>query len=163
MLDQHQTSIGPTSCVCWVMLPHNYMADFPAQLIPFMETKNPGRVERTPCRTRASIWIYVCHTSCWYIESRRARQTVITPADSSLLPSSITSSAEIAETYYYLTLNDNIVDLVIFSCLNFREFLFLGHFTKFRIREFSFFLSIAIIMIIFAGFSNSRIFPSREN
>ena len=31
-------------------------------------------------------------------------------------------------------------DLVIFVCLNFREFLLLALFTKFRIREFSFFL-----------------------
>ena len=28
------------------------------------------------------------------------------------------------------------VDLVIFACVNFREFLILGFFTKFRVREF---------------------------
>ena len=34
------------------------------------------------------------------------------------------------------------VDLVIFACLNFREFLILGLFTKFRIREFSFLVAL---------------------
>ena len=33
-----------------------------------------------------------------------------------------------------------IVDLVIFACLNFREFLILGLFTKFRIRKIFYFL-----------------------
>ena len=33
------------------------------------------------------------------------------------------------------------VDLVILACLNFREFMILGLFTKFRIREFLFFFS----------------------
>ena len=47
------------------------------------------------------------------------------------------------------------VDLVIFGCLNFREFLILGLFTKFRIIEFSFFFSNVIIIIIFAKFLNS--------
>ena len=49
-----------------------------------------------------------------------------------------------------LGLHDNTVDLVNFAGLNFREFPILGLFTKFRIREFSFFLSSAIIIIIFA-------------
>ena len=40
------------------------------------------------------------------------------------------------------------VDLVIFACLNFREFMILGLFTKFRIREFSIFFSSAIVLII---------------
>ena len=42
------------------------------------------------------------------------------------------------------------VDLVIFVCFNFRKFLILRLFTKFRIREFSFLFSGAIIIIIFA-------------
>ena len=54
----------------------------------------------------------------------------------------------------------NTVDLVIFAVLNFREFLILGLFTKFRIRKFLFIFSSAIIIIIFAGFLNSRICPS---
>ena len=54
------------------------------------------------------------------------------------------------------------VDLAIFACLNFREFLILGLFTNFRIREFSFLLSSAIIIIIFAKFLNSRICPPRK-
>ena len=37
------------------------------------------------------------------------------------------------------------VDLVIFACLHFREFLILGLFTKFKIRVFSFFCSSDII------------------
>ena len=40
------------------------------------------------------------------------------------------------------------VNLVIFTCLNFREFLILGLFTKFRIREFIFSVRSAIIIII---------------
>ena len=56
----------------------------------------------------------------------------------------------------------NTVDLVIFACLNFREFLILGLFTKFRNREFLFFFSNDIIIIIFARFLNSRICPPRE-
>ena len=52
------------------------------------------------------------------------------------------------------------VDLVIFACLNFREFRILALFTKFRIGEF-FYIS-AIIIIIFARFLNSRICPLRE-
>ena len=55
----------------------------------------------------------------------------------------------------------NTVDLVLFSSLNFREFLILGLFTNFTIREFSFFFRSAIIIIIFAGFLNSRIFLPR--
>ena len=54
------------------------------------------------------------------------------------------------------------VDLVIFACLHFREFLILGLFTKFRIREFSFFFSTATIIIIFAGVLNLRICAPRE-
>ena len=37
------------------------------------------------------------------------------------------------------------VDLVICACLNFCEFLILGLLTKFRIREFSFFISTVVI------------------
>ena len=57
------------------------------------------------------------------------------------------------------------VDLVIFACLNFREFLILELFTIFLFREFSFFFSSAIIKIIFARFLNWRICPReiREN
>ena len=46
------------------------------------------------------------------------------------------------------------VDLVIFACLNSREFQILGLFTKFRIREFAFFYSRAMIIIIFTTFLN---------
>ena len=56
--------------------------------------------------------------------------------------------------------------LVIFACLNFREFLILWLFTKFIIPEFSFFCSSVIIIIIFVRFLNSRIclpHESREN
>ena len=51
------------------------------------------------------------------------------------------------------------VDLVTFACLNFRKFLTLGLVATFRIREFSFFYSGTIIIIIFARFLNSRICP----
>ena len=54
------------------------------------------------------------------------------------------------------------VDLVIFACFNFREFQILELVTKFKIREFSFFFSSAIIIIIFARFLNSRICSPRE-
>ena len=54
------------------------------------------------------------------------------------------------------------VDLVIFACVNFREFLLLGLFTKFRTREFLFFLSSTIIIIIFEEFLNSRSCPPRK-
>ena len=47
------------------------------------------------------------------------------------------------------------VDLVIFAYLNSREFLVLGLFTEFRICEFSFFFSRAIIITILAKFLNS--------
>ena len=43
-------------------------------------------------------------------------------------------------SYYaqgYAVLNN--VDLIIFACLNFREFLIRGFFTKFRILEFYYF------------------------
>ena len=53
----------------------------------------------------------------------------------------------------------NTVDLVIFACLNFREFLILRLFTKFRIREFSFFSSSSIFL---NRFLNSRGCPPRE-
>ena len=49
------------------------------------------------------------------------------------------------------------VVLVIFACLNFREFQILGLITMFRIRDFLFFFNGAIIRIIFARFFNSRI------
>ena len=54
------------------------------------------------------------------------------------------------------------VDLVILAWVNFREFQILRFFTKFKIREFSFFFSRAIIIIIFARFLNSRICRPRE-
>ena len=54
------------------------------------------------------------------------------------------------------------MDLVIFVCFNFREFLIFVLFTKFRIRDFSFFFSRAIIIIIFARFLNSRICLPRK-
>ena len=46
------------------------------------------------------------------------------------------------------------VHVLIFACLNFRGFLILGLFTKLKIREFSFFFSSAIIIIIFVTFFN---------
>ena len=60
------------------------------------------------------------------------------------------------------TIIQHTVDLVIFTCLNFREFLILGHFTKIRIRELSFFISSVVIIIIFVRFLNSRICSPRE-
>ena len=47
--------------------------------------------------------------------------------------------------------------MVIFACLNFGEFLILGLFTKFGIREFSLLFSNAIMIIIFVRYFNSRI------
>ena len=58
-----------------------------------------------------------------------------------------------------------IVDLVIFACLDFREFVICGlfTFTKYKIRKFSIsMLSITRIIIIFAGSAKnktSRILP----
>ena len=66
------------------------------------------------------------------------------------------------QTNNYITLYIYSVDLVIFACLNFRKFLILGLFAKLSIREFSFFFSSAIIIIIFARFLNSRIYPRLE-
>ena len=54
------------------------------------------------------------------------------------------------------------VDMVIFACLNFHEFLILGLFTKSRSREFLFLLSTAIIIIIFVRFLKLRTCPPRE-
>ena len=51
------------------------------------------------------------------------------------------------------------VNLAIFACLIFREFLISGLFKKFRNREFFFFFSSAIIIIIFKIFLYSRICP----
>ena len=74
--------------------------------------------------------------------------------------------------FFEPTLFDNlphdvyIVKLVIFVCLHFRKFLILGLFTKFRTREFSFSISSAIMIMIFARFLHLRIcLPSeiREN
>ena len=62
-----------------------------------------------------------------------------------------------------ITIFYNTVHLVIFAGLNFRKFLILEPFTKFRIREFSFFFNCAIIKIIFAGFLKSRIGNPCEN
>ena len=56
----------------------------------------------------------------------------------------------------------HIVNLVIFACLNFREFLILELFTKNKICKLSFFFSSAIIIIIFAVFLNSEICSPRE-
>ena len=57
--------------------------------------------------------------------------------------------------------NLNTADLVNFACLNFREFTIWRFFTKFRIREFVFFSSSAII-IIFARSLILRVCPPRE-
>ena len=51
------------------------------------------------------------------------------------------------------------VDLVIFACLNFREFLILGLFTKFRMRELIFIFSSDITIIICMRFLNSQTCP----
>ena len=56
----------------------------------------------------------------------------------------------------------NTVNLVIFACLNFHEFLILRLFTKFWIIEFQLFFSRAIMIKIFARFLNSRICLPRE-
>ena len=64
---------------------------------------------------------------------------------------------------YVYVFQVKIVDLVIFVCLTFREFLIWGFFVKFRMREFSFFIILfSIIIIIFVRFLNSRICPPRE-
>ena len=49
----------------------------------------------------------------------------------------------------------NTVDPAIFPCLNLHEFPILRLFTKFRIREFSFCFSSAVIIIIILEFLNS--------
>ena len=63
------------------------------------------------------------------------------------------------------------VDPVIFACFNIGEFLILGLFTKFRIREFSFFSSSVIIIkkigeilefTILSASQNSQKFKPRE-
>ena len=51
----------------------------------------------------------------------------------------------------------NTVDMVIFTCLDFREFVILGFFVRLRVIYFD--DSSAIIIIIFAIFLNSRICP----
>ena len=57
----------------------------------------------------------------------------------------------------------HIVDLVIFACLDFREFVLLRHSAMSRIRALSILMiGSAIIIIIFARFLNSRIFRPRE-
>ena len=58
--------------------------------------------------------------------------------------------------------NRNNVDLVIFTCVNFREFLILELFTKFKIREYTFFIRSVILIIIFARFLNSQKLKPRE-
>ena len=70
-------------------------------------------------------------------------------------------------SYYFLTqyiefTTQYTVDLVILACLNFRESLIMGLFTKIRIREFSFFFSSSITnnnfreILEFANLSSSR-------
>ena len=54
------------------------------------------------------------------------------------------------------------VDLVIFECLYFQEFLIFVLITKFRISEFSFFFSSSIMLRIFVRFFDLRIWPHRE-
>ena len=54
----------------------------------------------------------------------------------------------------------NTVDLVIFACSNLHEYVILGLFVKSWIRNLSIsMIGSAIIMIIFARFLNSRIYP----
>ena len=55
----------------------------------------------------------------------------------------------------------DLVIMVIFAIFNFREFPNFQVFTKFRIREFSFFFSSGIIIIIYARFLNSRIYRKK--
>ena len=58
---------------------------------------------------------------------------------------------------------ENTVDLVIFSYINFCEFVILGLFAKCRIRELSIsMICSAIIIIIFTRSLNSRIRPSHK-
>ena len=54
------------------------------------------------------------------------------------------------------------VDLVIFTCLNFRNIFILGLFAKLRSCQFFFFFSSSIMIIIFARFLNLRIWPPRQ-
>ena len=64
---------------------------------------------------------------------------------------------------YVYVFQVKIVDLVIFVCLTFCEFLIWGLFVKFRMREFLFSIILfSIIIIIFVRFLNSRICPPRE-
>ena len=65
-------------------------------------------------------------------------------------------------TYLLPIFSKYTVDMVIFACLNFRKFLILELFTKFRTREFSFFFSNAIKIIILAKLLNSRIYRPHE-
>ena len=58
---------------------------------------------------------------------------------------------------------DTTVYLVIFACSNICKFLILELFTKFRIREFSFFFRSDIIIVIFARFWNSNFSSSRNS
>ena len=59
------------------------------------------------------------------------------------------------------TLCDNTVYLVIFACLNVREFQILGLSTEVQNPRIFIFFSSAIIIIIFARFLISRVFPPR--
>ena len=54
------------------------------------------------------------------------------------------------------------LNLVIFTSLDFREFVILGLFSMSRIRELSISMKISTIIIIFARFLYSRICPPRE-
>ena len=62
----------------------------------------------------------------------------------------------------FVSLDPYTIDLVIFACLNFHEFPILGLLTKFRIREFSFFFSSAIIKMFSQDSWNLWICPPHE-
>ena len=67
------------------------------------------------------------------------------------LSAAANSESGILQPHVHLIIGHMInytVDLVIFVCLTFREFPISGLFTKFRIREFTFFFSCAIIIKI---------------
>ena len=74
----------------------------------------------------------------------------------------IVVSFAIVITGKFLYFSSYTVDPVIFACLDFREFLILELFTKFRIREFSFSFSSAIIIIRFARFKSGTICTSNR-
>ena len=127
---QHCTSIGWTSCVCWV---------------------------------------YRAWHKLWHCSAKPNSSNCSLPSEQLLLFVFAVKVRVTAGAHRYPVIRGYTVDLVIFACLIFREFLILGlrrNFADFgtlqEFREFSFFVSSAIIIIIFVGFLNSQICPPRE-